>query len=105
MDIKKELLEIISEFVELPDEEIDTSKAFKSALGADSFVFLSMLGSIEERFNIRIPNEDLWWDRKPVSVFKSAIYLRNLPPGGDGPSPCASIFGLAGPGTVPRRHR
>lgn len=59
MDIKKELLEIISEFVELPDEEIDTSKAFKSALGADSFVFLSMLGSIEERFNIRIPNEDL----------------------------------------------
>ena len=93
MDIKKELLEIISEFVELPDEEIDTSKAFKSALGADSFVFLSMLGSIEERFNIRIP------------IFKSAIYLRNLPPGGDGPSPCASIFGLAGPGTVPRRHR
>lgn len=59
MDIKKELLEIISEFVELPDEEIDTSKAFKSALGADSFVLLSMLGSIEERFNIRIPNEDL----------------------------------------------
>jgi len=54
------LLDILRDYVELPaDEEIDTSAAFRAAVGADSFIFLSMIGAIEDRFGVKIPNADL----------------------------------------------
>lgn len=59
MNIQKELLGIISEFVELPDEGISLEDGFKTATGMDSFIFLSMISSIEEHFGIRISNTDL----------------------------------------------
>ena len=59
MSTKEELLDIIREYVDLPAEEIPTDQAFKMASGMDSSIFISMVGSIEERFGIRIPNQDL----------------------------------------------
>lgn len=59
MSTKEEILDIIREYVDLPAEEIPTGEAFKMAAGMDSFIFIAMVGSIEERFGIRIPNSDL----------------------------------------------
>lgn len=59
MEIKKELLDIVSEYVDVPVDEIDTSAGLKFSTGMDSFVMLSMVASVEEHFCIRIPNEKL----------------------------------------------
>lgn len=58
MDIKKELLEIVCEYVDLPAEKINTSEGLQFA-GLDSFALLSMVSSIESKFGITIPNESL----------------------------------------------
>jgi len=59
MDIKKELLDILSDYIDLPEEEIDFNVPMKVSAGINSFVFLSIIASIEERFDIRVPNESL----------------------------------------------
>ncbi len=58
MDIKKELLDIVCEYVVLPAEKINTSEGLQFA-GLDSFALLSMVSSIESKFGIAIPNESL----------------------------------------------
>lgn len=58
MDIKKELLDIVCEYVDLPAEKINTSEGLQFA-GLDSFALLSMVSSIESKFGITIPNECL----------------------------------------------
>ena len=59
MDTKETLLDIIREYVDVPTDEINTDQAFKTAMGVDSFIFMAMISSIEERFNLSIPNSDL----------------------------------------------
>lgn len=56
--IKKELLEIVAEYVEIP-EDFDTSLNLKMAAGLNSFALMSMAAAIEEHFEISIPNEDI----------------------------------------------
>ncbi len=58
MDIKKDLLEIVTDYVEMPAQEIDTSVGLKF-IGLNSFVILSMVSAIEEHFNISIPDDSL----------------------------------------------
>lgn len=58
MDIKKDLLEIVNDYVEMPAQEIDTSVGLKF-IGLNSFVILSMVSAIEEHFNISIPDDKL----------------------------------------------
>lgn len=58
MDIKKELLDIVGEYVDVPVDSIDTSEGLQFA-GLDSFALLSMVTSIESKFGISIPNEKL----------------------------------------------
>lgn len=59
MDIKKELLDIIQDYVDFPVGEIDTASSFAESAGLDSFVFIEMVSAIEEHFGISIPNGDL----------------------------------------------
>ena len=59
MDTKETLLDIIREYVDVSADEINTDQAFKTAMGVDSFIFMAMISSIEERFNLSIPNSDL----------------------------------------------
>lgn len=59
MDTKETLLDIIREYVDVPADEINTDQAFKTAMGVDSFIFMAMISSIEEHFNLSIPNSDL----------------------------------------------
>ncbi|MCR5071923.1 MAG: acyl carrier protein [Bacteroidales bacterium] len=59
MDVKKEFLNILQDYVEFPVEEVNTEEAFKAASGIDSFVFIEIIARIEEHFGISIPNSDL----------------------------------------------
>ena len=59
MDVKKEFLGILQDYVDFPVEEVDTEAAFKAASGIDSFVFIEMIAAIEDHFGITIPNADL----------------------------------------------
>ena len=55
MNVKKEFLDILQDYVEFPVEEIHTDEPF----GVDSFVFIEMISSVEDHFGIRVPNADL----------------------------------------------
>lgn len=59
MDVKKEFLDILQDYVDFPVEEVNTDEAFKAASGIDSFVFIEMIAQIESHFGISIPNSDL----------------------------------------------
>lgn len=59
MNVKKEFLDILQDYVDFPVNEIHTDESFKAASGIDSFVFIEMISSVEDHFGIRIPNSDL----------------------------------------------
>jgi Acyl carrier protein len=59
MDVKKEFMDILQDYVDFPVNEIHTDEPFKAASGVDSFVFIEMISSVEDHFGIRIPNSDL----------------------------------------------
>ena len=59
MNVKKEFLAILQDYVDFPVEEVNTEEAFKAASGIDSFVFIEMIAAIEDHFGISIPNADL----------------------------------------------
>lgn len=59
MDIKEELFEILQDYIDVPSEEIDLDESLKMASGLNSFVFLSMVSTIEEHFGVQIPNDKL----------------------------------------------
>lgn len=59
MEVRNELIGIISDYVEIPTEQIDTAENIKFTAGLDSFATLSLISSIEDRFNIAIPDSKL----------------------------------------------
>lgn len=56
--IKRELLEIIGEYIEI-SEDFDTSLSLKMDAGLNSFALMSLAAAIEEHFDISIPNAEL----------------------------------------------
>lgn len=56
MDIIKE---IISQFTDLPINEIDENMSLQGDIGLDSFSMISMLVELENAFNVEIPNQEL----------------------------------------------
>ena len=58
-EVKKVFLDILQDYVEFPVADVDTTQAFKSASGVDSYVFIELIAAVEDRFGIRIPNSDL----------------------------------------------
>lgn len=65
-------MEIVGEYVEIPEDGIDGDTSLKLSAGMDSFVLLSMVAAVEEHFNIRIPNESLA-DLKTLNDFTVLI--------------------------------
>lgn len=59
MDIRQDILEIITEYIDTPIGEIDTSEGMKTGCGINSFMLFSMISNIEEHFGISIPNSTL----------------------------------------------
>jgi acyl carrier protein len=56
--IAKEIRSLIAEIVELPEESITESSSFQD-LGADSLMALEIVASIEKKYRIHIPEEEL----------------------------------------------
>jgi len=59
MNVREEVLKIVTEYVEIPAESIDTAEGLKFASGLDSFGILSMIAAIEEKFDIKVPDAKL----------------------------------------------
>lgn len=52
------LVEIIMNYVEVKEEDIKPESRFMEALGFTSFDFMSMLGEVEEEFDVEIVQEE-----------------------------------------------
>ena len=50
------LKKIISEYVDIPEDSINENMSIQGDIGLDSFGLISMLTSIEEEFNVEIPD-------------------------------------------------
>ncbi|MBQ7018979.1 MAG: acyl carrier protein [Bacteroidales bacterium] len=59
MDVKKEFLGILQDYVDFPVEEVVTDVPFKAASGVDSFMLMELVGALEDHFGVSIPNRDL----------------------------------------------
>lgn len=57
--LKNELKSIISEVVEIGSEKITPEASFVEDLGMDSMMGLEILASIEKKYRIRVPEENL----------------------------------------------
>ena len=59
MDVKKEFLGILQDYVDFPVEDVVTDVPFKAASGVDSFMLMELVGALEDHFGVSIPNRDL----------------------------------------------
>ena len=59
MEIKEKLIEIIQDYIDFPASEIDPDVPLRMVAALDSFVLIELISSIEDRFGISIPNEDI----------------------------------------------
>lgn len=55
-DLSKRVIRIIADAMEIPLEEISVSSTFEE-LGIDSLGGLTIVGELEDAFNLQIPNE------------------------------------------------
>lgn len=69
------LVEIICNYVEVEPEKITSESRFMEDLGFTSFDFMSMLGEIEDEFDIEIDQQEAVDIR---TVGEAAAYLKKL---------------------------
>lgn len=55
----EQLKEIISEYVGVPAQDINENMSLVGDIGLDSFGIISLLCSIEDAFNVKIPDYEL----------------------------------------------
>ncbi len=71
----EKLVDIIVEYVEVEREAIKPESRFMEDLGFTSFDFMSMLGEIEDRFDIEVDQEEV----ADITTVQEAIdYLESL---------------------------
>ena len=58
-DLEKEVRRLIADIVELPEDKITPDAQFVEDLGMDSMMALEILASIEKKYKIQIPEENL----------------------------------------------
>ncbi len=74
----EELKELICEYVEVKPEEITEDSRFIEDLGFNSYDFMSMVGEIEERYDIEVEEREV----VNVKTVEDAIkYIRSLQEG------------------------
>lgn len=59
LNLEKELRELIAGIIEIDPEKITPEANFIEDLGMDSMMALEILASIEKKYKIRIPEENL----------------------------------------------
>ena len=57
--VDQEVMQLISEIIEMDPKEINPDAHLVEDLGMDSMMALEILAAIEKRFRIKIPEEDL----------------------------------------------
>ncbi len=57
--IKKEIRKMVAEIAETPEEDIKNDSNFVEDLGMDSMMALEIVASIEKKYKIRIPEEEI----------------------------------------------
>lgn len=58
-NIEEEIKELVAEILEVEPEEVDPDAQFVRDLGMDSMMALEILASIEKKYKIVIPEEQL----------------------------------------------
>ena len=54
----EQLVDLITEYVEVDKEDITPESRFMEDLGFTSFDFMSLLGEIEDRFDVEVDQEE-----------------------------------------------
>ena len=71
----EQLVDIITNYVEVKKEDIKPESRFMEDLGFSSFDFMSMLGEVEEQLDVEIDQEEAANIR---TVQEAADYLQSL---------------------------
>ena len=70
-NIEKEVRELIAEIIEMNPDEIQPDAHLVEDLGMDSMMALEILASLEKKFKIRIPEDEL----PKITTLNKAIEL------------------------------
>ena len=71
----EKLVEVICNYVEVEPEEVHRESRFMEDLGFTSFDFMSMLGELEDEFDVEIEQQEVTGIR---TVKEAADYLERL---------------------------
>ncbi|MCI8950745.1 MAG: acyl carrier protein [Lachnospiraceae bacterium] len=71
----KELSKIISEYVEVDPETITVHSRFVEDLGFNSYDFMSMIGELEDRYDIEVNERDVI---QVKTVGDAIAYIKSL---------------------------
>ena len=55
----EELKEIICQYVEVPEDKITEDSRFMEDLGLNSYDFMSLVGEVEERYDIEVEEREV----------------------------------------------
>lgn len=69
VDVQQRIIELIAEQLEKEISEISPEMSFADDLGADSLDLVELIMTVEEEFNIEIPDEDA----ETIKFVKDAI--------------------------------
>ena len=72
MNIDRVLKEIIYEYTDVPVNKISTNMNLKCDIGLDSFALINLITTIEDTFNINIPDNEL---QKFETLFDMENYI------------------------------
>ena len=58
-DIEPQVIEIICEQLDVKADEVDAAKSFTDDLGADSLAIVELVLALEEKFDVKIPDDEV----------------------------------------------
>ena len=73
--LEQELKELIAEIMEVEPEEVTSEANFVENLGMDSMTALEIMASIEKKYRIRIPEDDL---KKIINLKQTVELAKNI---------------------------
>ncbi|MEM6992091.1 MAG: acyl carrier protein [Myxococcota bacterium] len=73
-DIKAQVSEIICEQLDVKPDDVAENKTFTDDLGADSLAIVELVLALEEKFDVKIPDDDV---DKIKTVGDAVKYIEN----------------------------
>ena len=59
MNIEQDFYDVLQDYIDFPVAELDRGLPLDYAAAMSSFTYIQLIGALETRFALRIPNEDL----------------------------------------------